>query len=356
MGENEVLSIGTGVISGENLAQAREQAISQALVKGTETYIVRRLGSRGVVSHFQQLVQEIIPHSREYIANFLILTEHREESRYKVLVKLRINKEVLDDKLRAAGMLLPDIPPIKVLFLVSEKKDDSTFCWWKDPGLQPSMTEAELALYNAFQARGFNPINRTLSLPETEYPENLRSPELPEEDIVAWGRLFSAEVVIYGRAEVTDQDAAMDLRAIDVNRGVEICAGKERVSLEGELLKERPLIEAMEGLSGRIAVRFAPAMIQAAVSEQEKVVRLLVTVKDLHNYREFTIFRDFLRNEVTGVLSVIQKRIRLDSISIEVKFRGNAFRFLNRVLNHENLPFPMSAEQTEKGEIILSAS
>ena len=73
--DNQILAIGTSVIRKENLAKAKKKAISQALMKGIEDYLVRRLGSEGMVNNFQRLVHEIIPVARENIENFHILAE-----------------------------------------------------------------------------------------------------------------------------------------------------------------------------------------------------------------------------------------------------------------------------------------
>jgi hypothetical protein len=113
-------------------------------------------------------------------------------------------------------------------------------------------------------------------------------------------------------------------------------------------------MEGVSSLANRLAVRFSPVLIEAVASDLEQVTQLDLTLTGLSNYRELTVFRDFLRTEVTGVLSVRQTRVRLDAISLSVEFQGNANRFLNRVLNHENLPFPMEALQTEEGGLVLS--
>ena len=46
--ENEILSIGTATVEDGNLAKAKESAISNALTKGVENYLLHRLGSEGV--------------------------------------------------------------------------------------------------------------------------------------------------------------------------------------------------------------------------------------------------------------------------------------------------------------------
>ena len=51
-GGNEILAIGTATVKDGNLAQAKESAISDALTKGVENYLLHRLGSEGVSDNF----------------------------------------------------------------------------------------------------------------------------------------------------------------------------------------------------------------------------------------------------------------------------------------------------------------
>ena len=73
--QNEILVIGTGGILDGNVAKARKKAIAEALVKGVEEYLGRRLGSQTMINNFPRLLQDVIPKAREEIENFHILAE-----------------------------------------------------------------------------------------------------------------------------------------------------------------------------------------------------------------------------------------------------------------------------------------
>ena len=95
-----------------------------------------------------------------------------------------------------------------------------------------------------------------------------------------------------------------------------------------------------------------PAIIQTVASAQEEINRFSITLTHLSTYKQFRVFRDFLRREVTGVKSVRQTRVRKNSVSIVVEFQGGKDRFFERVLTHENLPFSLSIDQAEE-EIVF---
>jgi hypothetical protein len=195
-GENEILAIGTATVKEGNLAQAKESAISDALTKGVENYLLHRLGSEGVANNFQRIIYDILPRAKAKVENFNILSEEQTGEAYKVLIKLRVNEKVIDEKLREAGVVVTEGPPIKTLFLE-------------------------------------------------------------------------------------------------------------------------------------------------------------ITLKGLSSYKQFRAFRDFLRRDVSGVKSVRQTRVRKDAISVAVEFQGDRKRFVERVLNHENLPFLVKLDPGEDEEIVL---
>ena len=118
--ENEVYAIGTGKIVQGNLAVAKRKAIESASGKGLEVYLIRRLGSQGMVNNFQRIVQEVIPRSADAFENFNILAEEQMEPYYQILVRFRINEKVMDETLREAGVVYTEGPPVKVLFLVQK--------------------------------------------------------------------------------------------------------------------------------------------------------------------------------------------------------------------------------------------
>lgn len=354
--KDEVFTIGTATIHEGNLALAKKRAISDALMKGVESYLINRLGGHGMINNFQRLVQGVIPGAREQIENFHILAEEKIGEEYKVLVGLRINKVVIDERLRLAGLVHTEGPPIKVLFLVSEMKDGTTSYWWNNPEIQPSLSATELALFSVFQERGFAPINRTLTTPEIEYFIEPRSPDLEDEDILVLGRLFSADVVVYGQSQITGKEGvSLSLKAYDLHQEIKLCEASRTEEVESGPGGDEGIIATLQRLINRLAGDLSPTIIQSVTAESTKVHHLKVTLKGLGSYKQLTAFRGFLRGNVKGIKSVKETRITRNSVSYEVEFRGDRDRFLDRVLNHKDLPFPFNLVRSEDGRIILTA-
>jgi len=355
-GQNEILVIGTGTIIEGNVANARKMAIAEALVKGVEEYLGRRLGSQTMINHFPRLLQDVIPKAREEIENFHILAEEKMDKEYKILVRVKINDKVMEEKLREMGAIPREGPPIKVLFLVSQTqtREGKTAYWWKDPETDSALSPVELALHRVFQERGFQPISRLLKIPEGEYSPEMKALDLSDEDAVRWGELFSADVVVRGSCEITGGgEVSIVLKALHVQNRIMIGRDMQSERMGGDTRDMEQMVETIEIAVNNVASRLSPEIMMAIELPETKTAKLSLTVKGLRSFRQFREFKDFLEKNVPGVKSVRQTRLRGDSMSLAVEFLGDEEKFLGRVSNHENLPFKADWAKTEEGEIVV---
>ncbi len=191
-------------------------------------------------------------------------------------------------------------------------------------------------------------------MPEAVFSEELRVVDLEDYDIIKWGRMFSADVVIFGRTEILEEKGlSLALKAFDVKRDFQIYQDMEIETIDRGLDSREAMIMALERLADRLAETFTPAIIRTSALDQDRIRKIEITLMGLNSYKQFMTFMDFLRKQVMDVQSVRQIRIRKNSITIEVEFRGDRYRFLDHVLNHENLPFPLNLAETEERNILL---
>jgi len=354
--ENAILVIGTGTILDGNVAKARKMAIAEALVKGVEAYLGRRLGSQTMINNFPRLLQDVIPKAREEIENFHILAEERTDTEYKILVRVKVNDKVMEEKLREIGVILMEGPAIRVLFLVSQTqtRKENIFYWWRDPEIDSAMSLVELALHRVFQERGFQPINRLLKIPEGEYSAEMKALDLSDEDAIRWGELFSADVVVQGRCEIIGgAEVSIVLRALHVENRIMIGRDMQSQRIAEGAGDMEKIVESIEIAVNNVASRLVPEIMMAIELPETKTAKLSLTLKGLRSFGQFRAFKDFLENSVPGVKSVKQTRLRGDSMSVAVEFLGDEEKFVQRVSKHENLPFKADWTRTEQGEIVV---
>ena len=274
-GKDEILVLGTARIAGGNVASAKAVALSEALRKGVEEYLARRLGSRGMVNNFPRIIHEVLPRAKEQVENFHILAEEKTDQYCNVLVRVKVNEKLMDEKLREVGLIIMDGPPINILFLVSQvhpEQDQGTY-WWMDTDSVSALTETELALFRIFQERGFSPINRISYSPEGDFPMEMRVPELSPEAVAGWGKAFSADVAVYGICNITEsQGVSITLTAFDVMTGAVIV---ETNQVEPFTAGDDQRVQAaLNKAIGRAASDLSPAIIESKKTAGKKIQRL----------------------------------------------------------------------------------
>ena len=354
--QNEILVIGTGSILGDNVANARKTAIAEALVKGVEEYLGRRLGSQTMINNFPRLLQDVIPKAREEIENFHILAEERMDKEYKILVRVKVNDKVMEERLREIGAILTEGPPIRVLFLVSQiqGRGGKELYWWKDPETNSALTLVELALYRVFQERGFQPISRLLRTPEGDYSPEMKALDLSDEDAIRWGELFSADVVVRGRCEIIEGDEiSVVLKALHVKNHIMIGQDMQREKMAEGKGNMDQIVQSIEIAVNKVASRLTPKIMMVMEMPETKTTRVSLTLKGLRSFRQFREFKDFLEKNVPGVKSVRQTRLMGNSVSVAVSFLGDEEQFVEQVSTNEHLPFKADWGKTEEGEIVV---
>jgi hypothetical protein len=352
----DVLAVGTGPIIKGNLAKAREEAVTEALEKGIEEYLIDRLGSENMINNFPRLMHEVLPNAREGIENFHILAEEQREADYKILVRIKINEKVLEEKLKEIGLVLMQGPSASVLFLVSQLGPEAqrVFYWWKDPESDAPMTPTELALHRVFQERGFNPIRRLYNVPEGDYGADMRSLDLADEAAIEWGKRFDADLVIHGRCEIVGgEEIYLNLTAFDAKAGVKLHQERQRIKIDAEAVGSEQVLQPIVIIINKAAAGLTPAVLGEFKAPEIKVAELEISLQGVKNLRQFNEFMNFLEQDVTGVESVRPTKVKGNVIELIVMFMGDPDGLLDLLTKQDVLSFQMNLNRySDKGIMI----
>ncbi|MFC1884075.1 hypothetical protein ACFL2O_04830 [Thermodesulfobacteriota bacterium] len=352
---DEIFSIGKGIIKDGNEAAAKEEAISQALIKGVEQYIILRLGNESVVKNFSRVIGEVLGKEREAVENFNILAEELTGDEYRVFVRIKINEKVLERKLGKAGILNVKGPALKVLFLVAETRGGSSSYWWGNPEIPSSMNATELLFNNKFRERGFYPTNRSQGIPAQEDIDDITNINLNDEGVVRWGNILSADIVIFGQTHIIKNEiVSLRIKVYKIKDSVLIFQTVEAEPIDDSLEKEKAIKVSIEKLVDNVVDVLTPIINRSVDSGKDKKNTVMLTLNGLRSYKQYKLFRDFLLNEIKGVKSVKQVRVRANAMSLAVEFEGERNELLDRLLGNEKLPFTISLEQTFGGDVILN--
>jgi len=351
----DILVIGSGRIIDGNIAAARKEAISDALLKGVEEYLTRNLGSQIMINNFPRLINDVIPGAKDEIVNFNILTEERGDKLYKILVRMNVNEGLMKEKLNQNGIIYRDVPPVKFLFLVSQKdsQDKDIIYWWNDPDRNSPLTSTELVLHRVFQECGFNPVNRLSNVPEDRYSDDMRKSDLTDDDAIEWGRLYSSDVVIVGKSEIIDNEmVSLSLKSIDVKKRIIINEDfqKERINQYGN--EREQATDALARAINTIVTRLSPAII-SSFEKTDEVIMIDVELRGIRSLDQLMDFSNFIKKDIDGVKAVVEKRIKANSIDLTIEYSGDEDTFFDRVKDHKGFPFISGINQKEGGGLII---
>ena len=335
---DERIVTGTGIIVNENVALARNEAISQAFSKAIEEYLVQRLGSQGMANNFQRLDEEILSKTKEEIQDYQIISEFSTDKYVKVLMKVRVNKAILKKKLEKIEFREIDTIQIDVLFLVSEKREDfPAIYWWGNPADQTSLTQTELFLSRVFEDRGFRVINRSFFPPEESYDESMLNLPLTNEAAVKWGQLLSAQIVIAGEANLYGTStASVFFKAIKVMDGTVVAQRYRERTLNSNLTDDQSAIELAINSWANDMISY---IIEAAKPTQKAINQIIIIIKGLKSLSEFLHFKEFLRTNFSEIKSVLERRLKRGSVEVSVRVKGDPKELAEKVLNHPKRPF-----------------
>jgi hypothetical protein len=335
---DERIVTGPGIIVNENVALARNEAISQAFSKAIEEYLVQRLGPQGMANNFQRLDEEILSKTKDEIQDYQIISEFSTDKYVKVLMKVRVNKAILKKKLEKIEFREIDTIQIDVLFLVSEKREDfPAIYWWGNPADQTSLTQTELFLSRVFEDRGFRVINRSFFPPEESYDESMLNLPLTNEAAVKWGQLLSAQIVIAGEANLYGTStASVFFKAIKVMDRTVVAQSYRERTLNSNLTDDQSAIELAINSWANDMISY---IIEAAKPTQKAINQIIIIIKGLKSLSEFLHFKEFLRTNFPEIKSVLERRLKRDSVEVSVGVKGDPKELAEKVLNHPKRPF-----------------
>jgi hypothetical protein len=355
--KDEILTIGEGKIKGNNTADARKEAISNALKKAMEEYLAAYLGSQGMVNNFPALIENIIPSAGDEIENYHIVTEEKKDEDYNILVRVKVNKSLMQQKLKDIGIVSVEGTAIKVLFLVSQETSPggTSSYWWKSPENATALTATELGLYNLFQDQGLQPINRLSGAPDVKYTLEMKSQDLSDEQALGWGKFFSADVVLKGKTRSTSGNmVTVDLDAISVEDGVSICRSNVTEPMNPGDNSDTRFSNALQAALTTISNQFGPEIIKYFKKSSREYNKVLIEFKELTNFEEFQTLKKFFEKEISGVKSITQSRVRGQSIIAQVEFSGSKDIFISRIKGIDKLPLKANIASTSDGNLLIT--
>lgn len=216
------------------------------------------------------------------------------------------------------------------------------------------MTTTELVLHRIFQERGFSPINRAFNFPGESYSEEMTKLELSEKDLINWGNLFSSDIVIHGNCEIVHKDmVSITLKSYDIEKGSMIAMGYQVAEIVDDPQVQDTVMRSIENVVDKVALNLIPETINAIDEGKSGLSEIEIELTGLKSYEQFKRFKNFLTRYVEEVNSVIQTKIRPNSMTVQVEYTGKREKFMDSMMNNDNFPYLVDIITKEDGGLIV---
>jgi len=112
------LVVGTSLVQKESLNAAKENAIANCKRTAVEQMTAELLPLEMLVQHFSAINTVIYSQADKFIQYYKMLNELRQGNQYRVLVQAKVSGQMIQERLRSAGILSADARPLTQLSLI----------------------------------------------------------------------------------------------------------------------------------------------------------------------------------------------------------------------------------------------
>jgi hypothetical protein len=310
---------GVGVITDNNTALARDQAVTDALRMVVEQAAGIMVSSETMVQNYEILRDQIYSKSQGYVRNYQVIEEKIEENLYKVTVQASVSEGNLKDDLMALGLLIARKNKPRIMIMVAEQNIGMHFYsyWWGVKAGQTDINVTENTLMDKLSQKGFNVVDHAVKTQNLKISDPYKIESLDNDAIQTIGNLFDAEVVVYGKAlaklagsvmgtSMKSVQADVSLRAVNTDNGQVIASSTSHAAA----------VHPSEVTAGAKALKLATESIADQLVEQitERwnsdltgggMIQLVITGVD--SYQHLVRFKETLQKKVRGVSGIYQR-------------------------------------------------
>ncbi len=341
-GSKSVVVTGAGRMYKDNVAAARERAISMGLLAAVDRVVADHMSKEDRTRHFEVLSMTVYSDIRAYIQGYKVLTEARADKKYHVLIEAAVSDAKVGRQLAKAGLLQSKKRLPRILFLVAERDlgEGPPKFWWNENPLLASSTAAT-AMARKMAEQGFTVIDSNGANAKAAAAVFRYKPVLSDTEALAIGARLKAQVVVIGEAgvemapnEMSDGSrtfkGTVRARAVRLDVRSEIAVANQEFSAI-HIDSAPGAAEALSGV-GALAGETLSTLIADKWSRQaEKPAGLEMIVEGVANLKNFVLFRRTLK-ELPGVEGVQRKEMNLNEATLIVHCGEDAPTLAKRLM------------------------
>jgi len=321
--------LGTAVIHDKNRAQARKNAVDDALTSAVGQVVSSMLTSDTMVQRFQLINYEIFSKKNSYVQNYRVLTDSISGSKIRAFVQVEVSVDQISKDLSGLGLARTGVVYPRILFMIAERNvHNENFVYWWGGSKVTSRTISEAAMVDAFKKSGF----KIAGTPDLSAPLGL--PMHPQdEQMVAMAKQLGADVLVTGAGTVTPVSSAsgttntveaiVNAKAFNVKTGQSIgqTHQKEVVSTSNETQSGNKALVTAGAVAGKELSRKVMVAWQQD-RDSGSIINFMVEGTDGH-IASFVRLRQTVTS-LSGVRELKMKAMSADRAEMAVNYQGNS--------------------------------
>lgn len=364
-----VVTMGTGqIVSGADATNAREKAISDALISALETILAGMLPTESLSTNFKALNAILYQHKDGLIQEYKILAEDKSGKYYRVMLEATVLVTRFMQLLIESGIGGTQASMPGILFLVAEENlEDVAIQYWWGKGMKETVTASEKAISESLQKKGFSVIDHVAMdaarPPGEEGPFYNATLDLPA--VMEMAARYKADVVITGSAQVVRAANTMggglksftgklSIKAYRAGTGTEIASAEKTA-----VLADKDDITGSKAVLSKVALMTAqdigPMILSGWIKPDRKETDVTVNVYGTNELSHFVAFREVL-SKTQGVKGIQLKEMESGRTTLLVRYQGDANELANTLLLNTFETFGLNinllAESTIKVEMV----
>jgi len=321
---------GVGVIKDGNKAVARDQAIRDGLRIAVEQAVGTMVASETLVQNYEVLRDQIYSKTQGYIKDYTIIDEKEEGTLYRVTLKAQVARQNLESDLMALGLLMHRKEMPRIMLMVAEQNvgRHSYSFWW---GLETEHTDlavTEAVLLEQLGQKGFVLVDPSLKAGQVDISQPYRVSSISNEAVSSIGKLYEAEVVIYGKALAKLAGSVMNSSMMSAMADVSLRAvNTDNARVIASATNHAAAVHPSKVTAGTNALRAAAESISESLVEQivdrwnqevSSGALILLEIAGVASYNHLVALKDKVK-QIRGVSGLYQRSYQSGIALLDIK-------------------------------------
>ncbi len=338
-----VVAEGMAVISNNDTAMARDNAISDAQRKAVEQAVGTMVAAETVVENYETLSDRVYSKTRGYIQNYEVISEAPAGNLYQVTIKATVATGNLQNDINALGLLMAKKNMPRVMIMVAEQNIGQEYFtyWWSwaagETNVmagQADMVVTENILMQKLNEKGFNVVDHSAKAKSIKMSTTYKVNNLNNDAVKTIGNLYDAEVVIYGKSlaklagsvmgtSMKSSQADISLRVVNTDNGQVIASATNH----GAAVHPNVTTAGMEAIK-QATEGIADDLITQIIARWSKDVSggslIHLTVSGVSSYNFLVKLKGAISKKIRGVKNVHHRGFGAGVATLDVEFTGSA--------------------------------